>query len=118
MSLSRIEELENELEDTRILLEASKRANDILYEQYRTLQKQYEYPDHYLTVGKLREKLPLLPEKGSVYIQRVEDRYFEKHGWRTKKMPCPEFEGQFDEYVEVWGVVDYKDGNLYLTPHY
>ena len=118
MQITREEELEDELHDTQILLEASKRAYDNLYEQYKTLQKNLKYPHHYLTVGQLKEKLPLLSENGGVYIQRVEDKYFEKHGWKGRMMPSPDFEGHFDEYVEVWCTLDYKDGNLYLTPHY
>lgn len=118
METNRIEELEDKLEDAQILLEASRRAYDGLYEQYKTLQGQLKYHEHYLTVGKLREKLPQLPENGGVYIQRVEDKYFEKHGWKGKMMPNPDFEGHFDEYVPVWCTLDYKDGNLYLTPHY
>jgi hypothetical protein len=115
---NRIEELENKLEDTQILLEASKRAYDNLYVQYKSLQSELKYPEHHLTVGKLREKLPLLLENGGVYIQRVEDVYFEKHNWKGKMMPSPDFDDQFDEYMPVWCALDYKDGNLYLTPHY
>jgi hypothetical protein len=118
MQITREEELEDELHDTQILLEASKRAYDNLYEQYKTLQNKLKYPEHYLTVGKLKEKLTSFPDTGGVYVQRVEDVYFERHGWEGKKMPCPEIIDQFDEYIPVWCTLDYKDGNIYLTPHY
>jgi len=118
MKTDRIEELEEELQDTQILLGAAQRAYDNLYEQYKTLQNKLKYPDHYLTVGKLKEKLNSFPETGGVYIQRVEDVYFEKHGWEGKMMPQPENNSYFDEYIPVWCTLDYKDGNLYLTPHY
>jgi hypothetical protein len=118
METDRIEELEDQLEETQIMLEASKNAYDNLYEQYKVLQRQLAHPQHHLTIGKLREQLPMLPENGGVYIQRVEDKYFEKHGWKGRMMPNPDFSGEFDEYIPVWCTLDYKDGNLYLTPHY
>lgn len=118
METNRIEELEDELQATQIMLEASKKAYNSLHEHYEALQKQLNQPQHHLTVGKLREQLPMLPENGGVYIQRVEDKYFEKYGWKGKMMPSPDFSGEFDEYIPVWCTLDYKDGNLYLTPHY
>jgi hypothetical protein len=45
------------------------------------LKGNYEY---YLTIGKLRKFLedhPELPDDALVLTQRVEDKYYEQHGW-------------------------------------
>lgn len=47
----------------------------------KDLKGNYEY---YLTIGKLRkflEEHPELPDDSLVLTQRVEDVYYEKHGW-------------------------------------
>lgn len=36
-----------------------------------------------LTVKELKEKIKDLPDCTEVYIERIEDAYFEKHGWET-----------------------------------
>ena len=49
----------------------------------RVLEDLSKYKD-YLTVGKLKkflEEHPELPDDANVLIQRVEDRYYEEHGW-------------------------------------
>ena len=39
-----------------------------------------------MTVKELREAIANLPDDGEVYIQKIEDIYFEKHGWSTLKV--------------------------------
>ena len=39
-----------------------------------------------MTIKELRESIANLPDDGEVFIHRIEDVYFEKHGWKTKKM--------------------------------
>jgi hypothetical protein len=36
-----------------------------------------------LTVKELKDKLKDLPDNTEVYIERVEDVYFDKHSWQT-----------------------------------
>lgn len=78
---------------------------------------------YYLTVGKLKEELEKYPDDTLVVSQRVEDVYYEKHGWETIKKPNPMYR-EFDcEYTPVWSVCHYlneADGEecLYLDLHY
>lgn len=39
-----------------------------------------------LTVKRLKEKLANLNDHTIVYIERIEDVYFNKHGWETKNI--------------------------------
>lgn len=39
-----------------------------------------------MTIKELREAITNLPDDGEVYVQRIEDKYFENHGWSVKKM--------------------------------
>lgn len=39
-----------------------------------------------MTVKELKEAIANLPDEGQVYIHRIEDVYFEQHGWSVKKM--------------------------------
>ena len=39
-----------------------------------------------LTVKELKKILKTLPNNGEVMIERVEDVYFDKHGWSTKEV--------------------------------
>ena len=113
-----IQELEDQLENIQLQLVQTEKDYDALYNEYKKLNEQLPYPKHHLTVSQLRDKLSILPGEGGVYIQRVEDVYFEQHGWKGKMMPQPEDNSNFDEYVPVWCTLNYDDKNLYLTPHY
>ena len=78
---------------------------------------------YYLTVGKLKEELEKYSDDTLVVSQRVEDVYYEKHGWETIKKPNPMYK-EFDcEYTPVWSVCHYLnetdgEGCLYLDLHY
>ena len=39
-----------------------------------------------MTIKELREAIANLPDDGEVYVERIEDFYFEKHGWSVKKI--------------------------------
>ena len=39
-----------------------------------------------LTVKQLKEKIKDLPDDTDVFIERVEDIYFDKHGWETERL--------------------------------
>ena len=69
----------------------------------------------YLTVKQLKEVLDKLDENSLVYIQRVEDIYYEKHGWETLKKETNE---GISQYSPAWCTVEYNDNTLYLDSHY
>lgn len=75
---------------------------------------------HYLTVGKLKEYLAHYPDDALVVAQRVEDVYYEKHGWQTLKKPDPMFKDHEIEYSPVWSPVLYRNDKecFYLDLHY
>lgn len=78
---------------------------------------------HYLTVGRLKEYLESYPDDTLVVSQRVEDVYYEKHGWETIKKPNPMYREFDNEYTPVWSVCHYLneadgEGCLYLDLHY
>ena len=76
----------------------------------------------WLTVGRLKEIIVDMPDDALVFSQRVEDKYFEKHGWKGLRRPCPEYpdDEDGDQYLNVWYGLKYKDidEHLYLTLHY
>ena len=83
--------------------------------------KEYKEKHKYsLTVGELREYLMAYPDDALVVCQRVEDVYYEKHGWETLKKPNPMYEGEYNEYTAVESPVIYKDDKdcFYLDLHY
>ena len=75
---------------------------------------------HYLTVGQLKKQLEDYPDDALVVAERVEDVYYEEHGWQTLKKPnhlLPEYN---NEYSPVWSPVTYPDDKecFYLDLHY
>jgi len=51
---------------------------------------------HYFTVGQLKKLLAEnnIPDDAKIFIQRVEDVYFEKYNWGTVKIESDEYYGQ------------------------
>ena len=83
--------------------------------------KEYkEKHKHYLTVGQLKKYLADYPNDALIVSQRVEDVYYEKHGWQTLKKPNPMYEEDEIEYTAVWSPVLYRDDTdvFYLDLHY
>lgn len=87
--------------------------------------------DDYLTVGKLKDFLNRynLPDDANVVIQRVEDVYYEKHGWGVylKKSENTFYDKNgnvvkesLEQYHPAWSCVKYKDENdiLFINLHY
>lgn len=98
--------------------------------------------EHHLTVGDLLKfiKNNNIPDHAPVFMQRVEDVYFEKHGWTTENMPGfhyrqPEYSMEdpaahiasqedlnqmMEKYYQAWCPVFYKDEPevLFLDAHY
>lgn len=74
--------------------------------------------DHYLTVRELLKFIEEhnLDKNAKVCVQRIEDVYYEKHGWSTVKKKQDD---SITEYTPVWGGIKYKDDDtLYLDLHY
>lgn len=76
--------------------------------------------EHYLTIGRLKEFIKDLPDDGKIYYQRIEDVYFEKHGWDKNVVKKPsEYPEYTDDFVGVFTYIKYRDDkDLYLTAHY
>ncbi len=82
-----------------------------------------EYKDrhkHYLTVGDLKKQLADYPDDALVVSQRVEDVYYEHHGWETLKKPDHLYPEHNHQYTAVWSPVTYGDDKecFYLDLHY
>jgi len=76
----------------------------------------------YLKIGQLKKIIADMPDDAFVFMQRIEDVYFEKHGWEGLRRPNednPE-DSEGNEYVNVWYAMRFKDidEHLYLTPHF
>ena len=70
-----------------------------------------------LTVGKLKEYIKNLPDDSKVFIERIEDFYFENNNWTTKSKD--NWDGNKSEWIDAFSVVKYdKDNNLYIGAHY
>lgn len=76
--------------------------------------------EHYLRVGDLKKQLEKYPDDALVVAQRVEDVYYEKHGWETINKPDPIYNEHNQQYTPVWGVCHYMDDKdcLFLDLHY
>jgi hypothetical protein len=86
----------------------------------QTAKEYYGRDGHYLTVGRLKELLKDYPDDALVVSQRVEDVYYEEHGWQTIDKPDPVCLGFNQQYSPVWGACFYEgDQNcLFLDLHY
>jgi hypothetical protein len=75
---------------------------------------------HYLTVGRLKEELAKYSDDALVVAQRVEDVYYERHGWKTIDKPDPLYTDHHQQYTPVWGICHYFDDKdcLFLDLHY
>ena len=74
-----------------------------------------------LTVGDLRKYLETHnpPDDAIVLVERVEDIYFEKHGWETTKKVHSILEDENSEYIKAFCAYKFKDdNNLYINCHY
>jgi len=76
---------------------------------------------HYLTVGKLRELIARLSDDAPVFLERLEDSYFEPgKGWtENSAFKDMENDGYLSQFVQAyWALVFKGDDAVYLTPHY
>lgn len=77
--------------------------------------------DCYMTVGKLIQYIyeNNIDLNSNIYVERIEDEYFENHGWKTIDKDNFEFSEEKDKYYKIFSYRKYKDDNkLYLTGHY
>lgn len=73
-----------------------------------------------LTVKELKEKIKDLDDDTIVYIERVEDIYFEKHNWETKKLIFGKLPSGYEESAIVFKASQcgsYKD-KFVIYAHY
>ena len=68
-------------------------------------------------VGKLKEALKNVPDDTPVMYQRIEDVYFQTHGWTTVTLPW-DFDSS-TEYIQSWwaGYLE-KDKIFVIEAHY
>ena len=61
-----------------------------------------------------------IPSTAKILYERIEDTYFEKHGWDKVVTLKPDmYNSDEDQFVNVFSPVKYpNDDNLYLTAHY
>lgn len=90
-----------------------------------------------MTVKELREAISNLPDDGEVYIQRIEDKYFEGKGaWSVKLMEGEEYHRALsrmknfnitmldsiaelkEQYIDTHCCINYDGKNLYISSHY
>lgn len=85
-----------------------------------TSQEAKDKYEHYLRVGDLKKQLENYPDDALVVAQRVEDVYYERHGWQTIDKPDHLYSDHFQQYSPVWGICTYKDDKdcLFLDLHY
>lgn len=77
--------------------------------------------DEYMTVGDLRQAIEGLPDNAKVFYHRIEDVYFEEHGWTPDKLVRSDFtepeENINDQYIRAFCAFS-EDGDLLITAHY
>lgn len=80
-----------------------------------------EVNDFHLTLRDLKESIKKWEEMGvkddtPVFIERVEDWYFEEGGWETVEYTFPVMPGP-QKFFEAY-TVDYFDGKILVHAHY
>jgi len=72
--------------------------------------------DIYMTVKDLKRSLNDIPDDYKIYYQRIEDIYFNKHGWKGKKI---KFYDSFSEYIRAFSAYPKKNNKiLVINGHY
>lgn len=71
----------------------------------------------YMTLKQLREFVEAtkdMPETAPVYYERIEDVYFERHGWAVLPVPDMYNRDMPDQFIRAWGVSTDRDGKRVL----
>lgn len=96
-----------------------------------------------MTVAELRKAIANLPDDGEVFVQRIEDFYFEENGWPVKLIKGEQYHRGLDynkwcdrdnaeeekftqedlnsmreQYIDTHCCINYDGKNLYITSHY
>jgi len=75
----------------------------------------------YLTAGELRKQLESVSDDAPILYQRIEDKYFDNHTWKTVSLTW-EREGEYSEYILPFGCHKHEtaDGQevFVLNAHY
>ena len=77
-----------------------------------------------LTLGQLRKYIKEtkdMPDDVEVLYHRIEDVYFNTHGWKTEDFPSAEFPGEVDEFISAFCVYTGKKENkpfVLISAHY
>jgi len=72
--------------------------------------------DMYLKAKDLRKALENVPDDVDVMYQRIEDVYFEKHGWEPVPML---FENDDSDYIPAFSAYLHRDKNIFvINAHY
>lgn len=76
--------------------------------------------DDFLNVGKLRKSMEDLPDDTKVVIERVEDFYFEKNGWKVLEESDSFIPDGMRQYFPAWTSWHYNDDKriLFIDAHY
>lgn len=72
-----------------------------------------------LTLGQLRQRVERwgdLPDDTPVCIERIEDVYFEKHGWSTFDQQLAGM-ADAESFFQAWGCLSH-DGKILIKAHY
>jgi len=73
----------------------------------------------HLTVGDLRKKLEGLDDDMPVYIQRIEDVYFNKHGWIPEELIFDPDDKTMSDYVLAFcGYKYWYEDKFIINGHY
>jgi hypothetical protein len=77
-------------------------------------------PEFGLRVEDLKRWLKKLPDETRIYYQRIEDVYFEKHGWDSTVIKREKGDESYQgDYAWLQGILfDKKKNILYLSAHY
>ena len=74
------------------------------------------------TAGRLKQLLENIPDDAIINIERIEDIYFEKHGWETKKIIFQEINGVPYEYTNYHpahsGIYNAETNEVVILAHY
>ena len=76
----------------------------------------------HLTVGELKKSLENIPDDTPVYYQRIEDIYFEKHGWTNPKCYKEltfDYHGELSPYIRAFSSYFHEERNVFvINSHY
>lgn len=71
-----------------------------------------------LDVFQVKRITEQVPDDAKIYIQRIEDIYFDKHGWEPILIPDVNYPATDfcspDQFIPAWGAIYNKEKNILL----